>query len=90
MFVKKIDTNPEGTDASDFQSERGAVGAAEIKINKNISNKVRVCSERMPRNLFRGGSVPRSLISQWVKSPSVLFTRQTFFHKESLIKETGF
>lgn len=30
MFVKKIDTNLEGTDASDFQSERGAVGAAGI------------------------------------------------------------
>jgi len=31
MFVKKIDTNPEGTDASDFQSERGAVGASGLR-----------------------------------------------------------
>jgi hypothetical protein len=32
-------------------------------------------SKRMPRNLFRGESVPRSLISQRVKIPLVLFTR---------------
>ena len=30
---------------------------------------------RMPRNLLRGGSVPRSLISQRVKILPVLFTR---------------
>lgn len=27
MFVKKIDTNPEGTDASDLQSGGGTAGA---------------------------------------------------------------
>ena len=42
----------------------------------------------MPRILMRGGSVPRSLVIQRVKVPPVPFTRQTFFHKESLIKET--
>ena len=30
---------------------------------------------RMPRNLFRWWSVPRSLISKRVKIPPVLFTR---------------
>jgi hypothetical protein len=29
----------------------------------------------MPRNSFRGGYVPRSLVSQRVKIPSALFTR---------------
>ena len=38
----------------------------------------------MPCFLKRGGAVPRSLISKRVKIPPVLFTRQTFFHKESL------
>ena len=34
------------------------------------------------------GAVPRNLVSQRVKVPPVPFTRQTFFRKETLIKET--
>ena len=37
---------------------------------------------------MRGGGVSCSLICKRVKIPPMLFTRQTFFHKESLIKET--
>ncbi len=34
--------------------------------------------------------IPGVVGAQRVKVPPVPFTRQTFFHKESLIKETGF
>jgi len=39
-----------------------------LQKNRNTANG-------MPRNLFRGGGVPRSLISKRVKIPPVLFTR---------------
>ena len=40
-----------------------------------INEQVHVLSKRMPRNFIPRCSVPRSLIAQRVKIPSVLFTR---------------